>query len=48
MASAPHWAITRRQRWAISSTASSQPIGSKRPSPLGPTRRRGVSTRVGP
>jgi hypothetical protein len=48
MASGPHWAMMRRQRWATSSMAASQVRGSKRPLPLGPTRRRGVRTRVGP
>ena len=47
MASAPWAAMTARQRSAISATAASQPIGSKRPSPLAPARRSGWVTRSG-
>ncbi len=47
MASAPCRSMMSRQRAAISPTASSHVIGSKRPVPLAPARRRGVSTRRG-
>ena len=45
--SRPCSSMLLRQRSAISVSASSQPIGSKSPLPLGPERRIGVSTRAG-
>ncbi len=47
MASPPWAAMTARHRPAISATAASQEIGSKRPSPLAPTRRSGRVMRSG-
>src|SRR5438477_11014493 len=47
MASPPWAAMISRQWPAIPAIASSQPTGSKRPSPLGPTRRRGWVMRSG-
>ena len=47
MASAPHWAMTRVNRCAISSIASSQETGSNSAAPFGPTRRIGRASRRG-
>lgn len=47
MAAGPQVSRTRRSWRVTSSSASSQPIRSKRPLPLGPTRRRGWRSRSG-
>ena len=47
MVSGPYRAMSSFQRAAISSRASSQVTGTKRPSPFSPARRRGVRMRSG-